>query len=434
MSLKGALLPWVLSVPLYSQTGAVRVLVEFQATPSAPYSIAEFAPGKFVGATNNFTPGGNVVYQIDSEGHYKTIATLTGTNDIPYIGLMADGKLLGIWFDGRNKQHYFHLPLDGGDFEMLQKPDGLSIVSQWPFGVFGPGGGFYAPFRSFIGRMDITGNVKPVYRFQAGDGVPNPFSSFAMAQDGTFYGENQLAAGSHFVYKVSPAGTLTKLAEIPNTGGPWAPLVATDDGTVYGAEAGGGTNKTGAIYKLTPAGQFSIAAVFPGAGLSQPATLLVAGDGNLYGSTNSTPSAIFRMDTKSGKLEQVASSNGLLFRCPCRMIQGSDGKLYGTSQTGGAAGGGTIFSIDAGIPPPEPRLIRVSPSAGKVGTKIELWGSCLLGTSSVTFGGVPVRVQDISVSSPNVVLAPVPVGAKSGTVEVRTKNGTAVSPIKFTVE
>jgi uncharacterized repeat protein (TIGR03803 family) len=411
----------------------VRVLFEFPGTPSAPYSIAEFAPGKFVGATNNFTPHGNVVFQIDTAGHYKKIATLEGTNDIPYVGLMDNGKLLGMWFDGRNNTRYFELPRDGGAFQMLPKSDGQGILSQWPFGVWGPGGAFYAPFNSFIGRVDRAGEIEPVYRFQAYDGVPNPFSNFAMTADGTFYGENQLT-GSYFVYKLPPGGKLTKLAAIPNTGGPLSPLVVTDDGTVYGAEAGGGTHKTGAIYKISPEGRFSTIAEFPLGGLSHPSTLFPAADGNLYGSTNMTPSAIFRVNTRSGKLEQIATSNGLRFRCPCRMIQGSDGKIYGTSQTGGASGGGTIFSIDAGIAPPKPRLIRFIPPAGKVGAAVELWGGDLLGAGSVRFGGVPVQEKDISVPRSNVVLVHVPAGARPGPVELRTGNGTAVSSSNFTVE
>jgi uncharacterized repeat protein (TIGR03803 family) len=313
MSLSGALfltpvLTCATVLPLYGQTGVVRVLFEFKTDPSAPYSITEFAPGEFVGATNNFTPNGNVVYRIDSAGHYKTIATLTGTNDIPYVGLMEDGKLFGIWFDGRNTQRYFHLPRDGGAFQMLPSLNGAGISSQWPFGVWGQDGAFYAPFHSFIGRLGMSGKIDTLYSFKANEGVPNPYSNFAMTADGTFYGENQSTGGTYFVYKLSPGGTLTKLADIPNTGGPWAPLVALDDGTVYGAESGGGTYKTGAIYKITPAGRFSIAAEFPRSGLSYPSTLFVAADGNLYGSTNSAPSIIFRMNSNSGKVSQVSST------------------------------------------------------------------------------------------------------------------------------
>jgi uncharacterized repeat protein (TIGR03803 family) len=424
MSLSGALLLiWV----------ATRVLFEFQSSPSAPYSITEFAPGQFIGATNNFTSSGNVVYQIDSAGNYKTIATLAGTNDIAYVGLMENRKLFGIWFDNRNTSQYFHLPRGGGAWEMLPNLSGMGIISQWPFGVWGPGGFFYAPFHSFIGRLDMSGNLETLYSFKAHEGAPNPYSNFAMTPDGTLYGENQSTNGTYFVYKLSPRGTLTKLADIPNTGGPWSPLVALDDGAVYGAESGGGSYKTGAIYKITPAGQFSIAAEFPASGLSHPSTLMVGADGNLYGSTSASPSAIFRVNTRSGKLDQVAPSSGGRFRCPCPMIQGSDGKLYGTSQTGGASGGGTIFSIDAGIPPPQPRLNRLTPAAGKVGAQVELWGSGLLGTGAVRFGGAPVPEKDISVPGPNVVLVHVPAGARSGPVQLRTISGSTVSAMPFIV-
>jgi len=430
---RGAILALAAVLPALNQTHPVKVLFEFHDNPSAPYSLAELAPGQFVGATDNFTSAGNVVFQIDIEGHYKTIATLAGTNAIPYVAPIENGKLFGMWFDGGNRPRYFHLPRAGGAIQELTEAAGIGVASQWPFGAW-ERDGVYAPFPSFIGRIGMPGKVEPIFTFTAQDGVPNPFSSFAMTPDGTFYGENRLGSGAYLVYRVTRAGRLTRLAELLNTGGPWAPLVVLDDGTVYGAEAAGGSDHKGSIYKIDPSGQFSVVAEFPSKGMSNPSTLFVAADGNLYGSTNTMPSYIFVLETKTGKLAQVASSTGWEFHCTCQMIQGSDGKIYGTSRSGGVSGGGTIFSIDAGIAPPRPRVTQLAPQAGKVGAEVELRGSYLLGTTGVRFAGMPVPSSDISVPTANVVRVHVPPGAQSGAVQLTTVNGTTVSLMAFTVE
>jgi uncharacterized protein (TIGR03437 family) len=52
-------------------------------------------------------------------------------------------------------------------------------------------------------------------------------------------------------------------------------------------------------------------------------------------------------------------------------------------------------------------------------------------TTSVTFGGV--KAITFTVNSDTQVTATVPTGAKTGTVTVRTKGGSATAPGKFTV-
>ncbi len=75
----------------------------------------------------------------------------------------------------------------------------------------------------------------------------------------------------------------------------------------------------------------------------------------------------------------------------------------------------------------------VNPSAGTVGTRVELFGagfSLVPSENQIDFNGVSAPVLSVS---PNSVTTTVPVGATSGPITVVTPLGTAVSPQPFTV-
>jgi uncharacterized repeat protein (TIGR03803 family) len=112
-------------------------------------------------------------------------------------------------------------------------------------------------------------------------------------------------------------------------------------------------------------------------------------------------------------------------------MQGSDGKLYGVTTSGGASNGGTLYSYDLSLPKPNPVIAKFSPASGPVGTTVLITGTSLLGASSVTFNGV---VATYKIRGANYVVATVPVGATTGPLEVTTPNGKATSRTSFTVK
>jgi hypothetical protein len=87
--------------------------------------------------------------------------------------------------------------------------------------------------------------------------------------------------------------------------------------------------------------------------------------------------------------------------------------------------------VDAGLPVPEPRALRLSPESGAASTQVTIWGSNLLG-ASVEFNGVAATM--VSNSGPNYVLATVPEGATSGPVTVTTPGGTSTPRANFKVK
>ena len=124
--------------------------------------------------------------------------------------------------------------------------------------------------------------------------------------------------------------------------------------------------------------------------------------------------------------------NGSQGQCVCVLIEGMDGKIYGTAARGGQVGDGTIFSIDIGLTPPKPFVTEIAPPAASPGAQVLLWGRYLLGATSVSFNGVPASfVTSTSVQSVRVT---VPDGATTGPVTITTANGSYTTTDNFTVQ
>ena len=70
-----------------------------------------------------------------------------------------------------------------------------------------------------------------------------------------------------------------------------------------------------------------------------------------------------------------------------------------------------------------PQIKTFTPTSGPVGTVVTVTGVSLKQTTAVTFGGV--KATSSTVNSDTHVTATVPTGAKSGTLGITTKGGTA---------
>jgi hypothetical protein len=77
-----------------------------------------------------------------------------------------------------------------------------------------------------------------------------------------------------------------------------------------------------------------------------------------------------------------------------------------------------------------PVISHVNPSGGLVGQKVEILGKHLLGTTMVTFSGVPATIAKKGKSK---ITTYVPLGATSGPVVVYTQSGNVTSGTTFAV-
>jgi len=76
-------------------------------------------------------------------------------------------------------------------------------------------------------------------------------------------------------------------------------------------------------------------------------------------------------------------------------------------------------------------FVETRPNYGKVGAPVEILGSDLTGTTSVSFGGVAAAFTIVSATE---ITTTVPAGAATGTVQVITPRGTLSSNVPFRVK
>jgi uncharacterized repeat protein (TIGR03803 family) len=106
--------------------------------------------------------------------------------------------------------------------------------------------------------------VNHVYSFTSQDASQDPSSALVQGRDGKLYGT--AAAGSAgSVFKITIADVLTSLYALQQTTGssPYGVVLASD-GNYYGVTAGGGSNSNGVLFRLTPAGTYTVLHSFAG--------------------------------------------------------------------------------------------------------------------------------------------------------------------------
>ena len=303
------------------------------------------------GGTNDLANGGRgTVFRISTNGQFSTLVHLdypTGSN--PQSGLVqgSDGDFYGV-------TDY------GGD---------------WGVGV--------------AYRMSPTGSYVPLCSFGWTNGVyPHGLTE---GTDGWFYGTTiygGLSADSlGTVFKVSTNGDLLTLASFQRTNGahPQAPLLRAADGNFYGTTVNGGTNGGwGTFFRMTPGGELTSLVSFNGTNGTNPMSALVQdAAGNIYGTTSaggrgfansaySGDGTVFKF-TPQGELKTLHFFRGYPDDGSRPhfggLSLGPDGEFYGTTQSGGANGSGTVFALNTNG---ESRLLySFSQRAGSMATNFD---------------------------------------------------------------
>ena len=156
------------------------------------------------------------------------------------------------------------------------------------------------------------------------------------------------------VVPMQGAATLTTLYNFSNSAGgmnPYAGLVQGTDGNFYGTTAQGGSSGYGTVFKITPSGTLTNLHDFSGTndGSAPQAELVQGGDGNFYGTTNSGGingnGTVFRI-SPAGAFATLYRFTGTDGSNPLgALVQASDGNFYGTTSSGGSNNYGTVFKI-----------------------------------------------------------------------------------------
>jgi uncharacterized repeat protein (TIGR03803 family) len=221
--------------------------------------------------------------------------------------------------------------------------------------------------RGTVFEITPSGSLTTLYDFCSQSGCTDgslPYAGLVQATNGNLYGTTSSGGANGYgtVFKISPSGTLTTLYSFCSTSGctdgesPYAGLVQATNGNLYGTTSYGGANNLGTVFRITPSGNLTTLHSFDGNtdGSYPYAGLVQATNGNLYGTTNSygahgdgtvfkislsgTLTTLYSFCSKSGCTDGESPYGGL--------VQATDGNFYGTTSSGGAnVYYGTVFKI-----------------------------------------------------------------------------------------
>lgn len=208
-----------------------------------------------------------------------------------------------------------------------------------------------------------------LYSFAGLDGLDPYQAPLIQGEDGNLYGTTDFGGTANWgtIFRITRAGVLTTLynfctqSNCADGGQPNAGLALAVDGNFYGMTTSGGANNWGTVFKLTPDGILTTLHSFCFEkdcldGASPYGGLVQAADGNLYGTTEqggpTGRGTMFRI-TVEGVFTIIHNFCVHLPQCHDgysprgNLIQATNGKLYGTTSSGGARNqSGTVFSID----------------------------------------------------------------------------------------
>ncbi len=209
-----------------------------------------------------------------------------------------------------------------------------------------------------LAAQSLAASGSTVASFAAGI---EPVSSLVQASDGNLYGVTNAggAYGCGSIYQLTLSGTMSTLYSFTGDadgGYPAAGLVEAPDGALYGTTTLGGANGFGTVFRLGSAGFATLHSFDPNVDGNSPySALTLASDGNLYGVlaqgaydsvTGDYASGTIFQVTTAGEYQNVYSfpEDQSLGDLPIgRLVQASDGNLWGTTSAGGANGYGTVF-------------------------------------------------------------------------------------------
>ena len=206
-------------------------------------------------------------------------------------------------------------------------------------------------------RAQTTYTETVLHNFPSPPKGADPYAGVIRDSAGSFYGTTGKggAANAGLVYKVNASGHQTVLYTF--TGGadgsdPYAGVIADPEGNLYGTTQSGGAANAGVVYKVDTAGHETVlySFIYPD-GFAPYAGVIRDSAGNLYGTTpyggSTGAGVVYEVDTAGQETVLYNFTGGADGSTPfAGVIRDSQGNLYGTTYSGGAASAGVVYKLD----------------------------------------------------------------------------------------
>jgi uncharacterized repeat protein (TIGR03803 family) len=282
--------------------------------------------------------------------------------------VLAQDNLVGLTSNGgpQGKGTLFSIKTTGGTTFSILKA--LPDWGKYPYGnlIQGPDGSYYGmsygggTFVNYgtIFKITSTGVLTVLHQFNYTTDGGYPFGSLTLGKDGNFYGLTSGGGTNTYgtIFKMTPAGVFTVLRNFNITtdgSNPRGQMVQDLKGDFYGITYHGGKFGYGTIFRFRLPGTLDTLKSFNGTtdGGVSLGSIMIAKDSNIYGFTYSggiyNNGTIFRI-SRTGTFKvihnlKVTTDGGFPRSTP---VQAPDGYLYGTCYNGGVNSEGTIFKIN----------------------------------------------------------------------------------------
>ena len=368
-----------------SPAQTLTTLVNFAYTNGAEPLYESPVPGpdgNLYGTTNGAgAHNGGIVFKMTPSGTLTVLYSFCGGSNCtdgnePDTGLTlgSDGNFYGLTTSaGASGDGTVFKITPSGDFALLHTFTGSDGAEPQGALVLASDGNFYGTTTSggshdfgTVFRITPSGTFTTIYNFcslgSCADGS-GPFGGLVQGADGYLYGTTT-GGGAHFLYgtvfKIGLNGVLTTLHSFAASDGssPNAKLLQASDGHFYGTTTSGGNTQAcsfgcGTIFRITAGGSFTSLHSFDGAdGSFVTAGLIQASDGNFYGvagrgGSSCSCGTIFKI-TAGGTLTVLHNFAGFPTEGSLPvggLLEASNGNFYGTTESGGSTGDGSIFSL-----------------------------------------------------------------------------------------
>lgn len=322
------------------------------------HELVEASDGNLYGSYSAFegteTFGG--IFRLTKAGAFSVIATDSSSDDALIDG--GDGRLYGITRLGAQYGTVFSVTLDGvyTVLHAFNRPGPifpLHLIDGRDGFLYGTTTDAYEDARTSFFRISRAGAFSVIFTSTA---PPTTFVDLATPVrgiDGNFYGTTRFGGINNqgTLYRITPAGVFSILhlfqfsfGSDPNS------LMQAADGTLFGSTAQGGFARRGAIFSSSTSGDYRPVHIFHGSDPLQVSHLLTGPDGSIYGSSCGggalNAGTVFKLTSNGTVLTVLHSFVYLDGMCPSGPLAfGADGALYGTAQFFGLGGGGTAFRI-----------------------------------------------------------------------------------------